>query len=169
MLDIVVKPFKQNKDRIIWVRTIKLGTPTSYDKRKTPFAFQGQGSTVKVKCSTLLLNLVNKVKTELFQLGLSNLVYILLMTRGKNLLLFSSPELKGRVSYCHSAPSVIRPSVRPSSSSVWRKLFTFSTSSPEPLDRFWWNLVGMKYSWSLTSVVVFRPDPPRGGSRAGPK
>ena len=27
----------------------------------------------------------------------------------------------------------------------------------------------MKYSWSLTSVVVFRPDPPRGGSRAGQK
>ena len=50
-----------------------------------------------------------------------------------------------------------------------RKLFTFSTSSPKPLDKFWWNLVGMKYSWSLTSVVVFRPDPPRGGSRAGPK
>ena len=41
-----------------------------------------------------------------------------------------------------------------------RKLFTFSTSSPEPLDGFWWNFVGMKYSWSLTSVVVFRPDPP---------
>ena len=61
--------------------------------------------------------------------------------------------------------SVVRPSVRPSV----RKLFTFSTSSPEPLDGFWWNLVGMKYSWSLTSVVVFRPDPPRGGSRAGPK
>ena len=76
-------------------------------------------------------------------------------------LFFSSPEPKARVSYCHSAPSV-RPS-------VVRKLFTFSTSSPEPLDGFWWNLVGMKYSWSLTSVVVFRPDPPRGGSRAGPK
>ena len=68
--------------------------------------------------------------------------------------LFSSPEPKARVSYCHSAPSVVRPSVRrrrPSSSSVHRKLFTFSTSSPEPLDGFWWNLVGMKYSWSLTS------------------
>ena len=89
--------------------------------------------------------------------------------------LFSSPEPKARVSYCHSAPSVVRPSVRrrPSvvvrPSSVWRKLFTFSTSSPEPLDGFWWNLVCMKYSWSLTSVVVFRPDPPRGGSRAGQK
>ena len=63
----------------------------------------------------------------------------------------SSPEPKARVSYCHSAPSVVRPSVR--------KLFIFSTS-PEPLDGFWWNLVGMKYSWSLTNVVVFQPDPP---------
>ena len=31
------------------------------------------------------------------------------------------------------------------------------------------NLVGMKCLWSLTSVVVFRPDPSRGGSRAGQK
>ena len=69
-------------------------------------------------------------------------------------------------------PSSVRPSVRPSvvrPSSVRRKLFTFSTSSPEPLDGFWWNLVGIKYSWSLSSVVVFRQDPPRGGSRAGLK
>ena len=29
--------------------------------------------------------------------------------------------------------------------------------------------VGMKCSWSLTSVVVFRPDLSRGGSRAGQK
>ena len=65
-------------------------------------------------------------------------------------------------------PSVRRPaSVRPSS--CVRKLFTYSTSSPEPLDGFWWNLVCMKCSWSPTSVVVFRPDPPRGGSRAGQK
>ena len=65
------------------------------------------------------------------------------------------PEPKARVSYCHSAPSVVvrRPSVR--------KLLTFSTSYPEPLEGFWWNLIGMKYSWSLTSVV-FRPDPPDG-------
>ena len=60
--------------------------------------------------------------------------------------------------------SVVCPSVRPSV-----RLFTFSTSSPEPLDGFWWNLVWMKYSRSLTSVVVFWPDPPRGGSRAGQK
>ena len=76
----------------------------------------------------------------------------------------SSPEPKARVSYCHSAPSVRH---RPSSSV--RKLFTFSTSSPKPLGGFWWNLVGMMYSWSLTSVVVFRSDPPRGRSRARPK
>ena len=63
-------------------------------------------------------------------------------------------------------PSSVRLS---SSSSSVRKLFTFSTSSPKPLDGFWWNLVGMKYLWSLTSVVIFRPDPPRGRSRAGPK
>ena len=45
--------------------------------------------------------------------------------------------------------------------------FTFSTSSPEPRDGFWWNLVWMKYSRSLTSVVVFRPDPPRGDPGQG--
>ena len=71
-------------------------------------------------------------------------------------------------------------SVRRLSSVVWRlasvvcrlssvRLFTFSTSSPEPLYGFWWNLVWMKYSSCLTSVVVFRPDPSRGGSRAGQK
>ena len=45
-----------------------------------------------------------------------------------------------------------RLSVRPSSSV--RKLSYFQLLLPEPLDGFWWNLVGMKYSWSLTSVVV---------------
>ena len=41
---------------------------------------------------------------------------------------FSSPEPKAQVSYCHSAPSVVRPSVRPSvrrPSSVRRKLSYF--------------------------------------------
>ena len=64
-------------------------------------------------------------------------------------------------SVCRLSSVVRRPS------SV--RLFTFSTSSPEPLDGFWWNLVWMKYSRSLTSVVVFRPEPSRGGSRAGQK
>ena len=63
-------------------------------------------------------------------------------------------------------PSVVRrPSVRPSVP----KLFTFSTSSPEPLDGFWWNLVGMKYSWSLTSVVVFSARSPQGRIQGGAK
>ena len=86
--------------------------------------------------------------------------------------LFSSPEPKARVSYCHSAPSVVRPSVRPSVVVVVvvvRKLSHFRLLLQIRLMDFWWNLVCMKYSWSLTSVVVFRPDPPRGGSRAGQK
>ena len=77
-----------------------------------------------------------------------------------------SQRLKWAIVIAHRLSSVVRPSVVVV---VVRKLFTFSTSSPKPLDGFWWNLVGVKYSWSLTSVVVFRPDPPRGGSRAGPK
>ena len=90
--------------------------------------------------------------------------------------IFRAQEPKAPVTYCdHALSGVRRPSsvvCRPSSvvcrlSSV--RQFTFSTSSPEPLERFWWNLVWMKYSRFLTSVVVFRPDPPRGGSRAGPK
>ena len=83
-------------------------------------------------------------------------------------LVFRAQEPKAPVTYCDHALSGVRPS-----SVVWRlssvRLFTFSTSSPEPLDGFWWNLVWMKYSRSLTSVVVFRPDPSRGGSRAGQK
>ena len=60
--------------------------------------------------------------------------------------------------------SVVRPSVRQ---------FTFSTSSPESLDGFWWKLVCMKYSRSLTSVVVFRQihpgaDPGKNRSRRAP-
>ena len=101
----------------------------------------------------LNLNVSSRILERIFVGGIVNI---------RNECLFSSPEPKAQVSYCHSAPSVVRPS-------GVSKLFTFSTSSPELLDGFWWNSVGLKYSWSLTSVVVFRPDPPRGGSRAGPK
>ena len=81
---------------------------------------------------------------------------------------FRGQEPKAPVTYCdHALSGVRRPSVVRRPSSV--RLFTFSTSSPEQLDGFWWNLVWMKYSRSLTSVVVFRPDPSRGGSRAGQK
>ena len=49
--------------------------------------------------------------------------------------LFSSPEPKAQVSYCHSAPSVVRPSVRPSSvrrpSSVNFHIFDFSSETTE--------------------------------------
>ena len=84
-------------------------------------------------------------------------------TFAKSFLAHLSRRLEWAIVIAH-CPSSIRLSVRPS---VRRKLFTFSTSSPEPLNGFWWNFVRMKYSWSLTSFVVFRPDPPRGGSRAG--
>ena len=43
--------------------------------------------------------------------------------------------------YYDSAPSVVR------------QQFTFWTSQ-EPLDGFWGNFVGIKHSWSFTSVVV---------------
>ena len=43
MLDYVVKPSKHDTDRIVWVRTLRLGTHTSHDKRTTPISFQSQG------------------------------------------------------------------------------------------------------------------------------
>ena len=49
-LDIAVKPCKQDKDRIVRVRTIKLFTHTYYDKGTILISFQGQGSKVKVTC-----------------------------------------------------------------------------------------------------------------------
>ena len=86
---------------------------------------------------------------------------------------FRAQEPKAPVTYCdHPLSGVRRPSVcRPSSV----RQFTFSTSSPEPLEWFWWNLVWWKYSMSLTSVVVFGqicpgadpgPDPGRGQNRS---
>ena len=87
-------------------------------------------------------------------------------------LLFSSPEPKARVSYCHSAPSVVRPSVRPSSSVVVvRKLSHFRLLLQNRLmdfDETW-------YAWSThgpLQVLLFfgqiRPgaDPGRGKNRS---
>ena len=37
-----------------------------HDKRTTPIDFQGQGSKVKVACSTLLLSLLNKINPFYF-------------------------------------------------------------------------------------------------------
>ena len=79
----------------------KLGTHTTYDKRKTPIDFQGQGSKVKVTRYTLLFNLVNTIQTEPFQLhvGPSNLVPILLMTRGRTPIDFQGQGSKVKVTY----------------------------------------------------------------------
>ena len=75
-------------DWTISAMTIKLDTHTSYDKRTTPIDFQGQGSQVEVTRYTLLLNLVNMIQTEPFQLWPSNLVRTLLMTRRWHLYIF---------------------------------------------------------------------------------
>ena len=51
--------------------------------------------------------------------------------------IFRAQEPKAPVTYCdHALSGVRRPSVVRCPSSV--RLFTFLTSSPEPLDRFWW-------------------------------
>ena len=128
---------------------------------------------IRVPCDKTFLSLQKNVDlmTLTFDLLLKklNLRHNVLTKRDGAFILhgfFRAQEPKAPVTYCDHALSGVRPSVvRPSSV----KLFTFSTSSPEPLDGFWWNLVWMKYSRSLTSVVVFRPDPSRGGSRAGQK
>ena len=54
----------------------------------------------------------------IYVIGLYLLNYQVLENKKKTLevAIFSSPEPKAQVSYCHSAPSVVRPSVvRPSS------------------------------------------------------
>ena len=47
-----VKPCKQDKDEIVWVRTVKHSTHTYHCKMMTPIGFQGQGSKVKVTHKT---------------------------------------------------------------------------------------------------------------------
>ena len=67
--------------------------------------------------------------------------------------IFSSPEPKAQVSYCHSAPSVVRPSVRPSG--VNFHIFDFSSETAErnstKLDR-------KQDLNALYQVCVFRAD-----------
>ena len=63
-LDIFVKPCKQDKDGTVWVRTVKLCTQTSFDKRTTPIDFEVQGLKVNnVKCLTLNLDLTRFLET----------------------------------------------------------------------------------------------------------
>ena len=45
---------------------------------------------------------------------------------------------------------------------VWEHTVSFTT---EPLDGCLRNLIGMKFSWPCTCIKMFRPYPPRGGSR----
>ena len=49
---------------------------------------------------------------------------------------------------------------------VWEHIAAFTTV---PLNGRLRNLVGVKCSWSLTSVVVFQPDPPQGRIPGGAK
>ena len=78
--------------------------------------------------------------------------------------LFSEPEPKAHVSYWDHSPSGVRrpSSVRPSV----RKLFTFSTSSPKPLQGFQRNLTGSKYPRSLSSLFISAGSP-QGWIRGG--
>ena len=72
---------------------------------------------------------------------------------------FSSPEPKAQVNYCHSAPSVVRPSVN-------FHIFNFSSRTA------WWILMKLGRDELLMvpyKCFVFQTDPPRGGSRAGQK
>ena len=75
-------------------------------------------------------------------------------------MIFSSPEPKAPVNYCHNAPSGVRPS-----GETFHILDFFSRTAKWILKKLWGL---MKYSWSLTSVAVFpldRADP--GGAKIG--
>ena len=87
MLDIVVKPCKYDTDWTVPARTVKLGIHKTSDKDQGTYWFSRSG-VVKVTHYTLFLNLVNIIQTEPFLLGPSNLVHIVLMTRGRHLLIF---------------------------------------------------------------------------------
>ena len=67
-------------------------------RSRSPIDFQGQGSKVKVTRYTVLLKFVNTIQTEPFQLGPSNLIHILLMTRRIHLLI-SKVKKGSKVTY----------------------------------------------------------------------
>ena len=78
------------------------------------------------------------------------------LKEGFHVVLFSSPEPKAQVSYCHSAPSVVRPSVRPSVVVV-RKLSHFNFFSETALP----NSTKLDRTQDLNvlyQVCVFRAD-----------
>ena len=95
----------------------------------------------------------------LFYLNQIYLCYTLTKIEYKKII-FRAQKPKAPVTYCDHALSVV---CRPFEN------LHFGLLLQNRLMDFWWNLVWMKYSRSLTSVVVFRPEPSRGGSRAGQK
>ena len=66
---------------------------------RTLLIILGQGSKVKVTSCTLLFNLVNTIQTKPFKLGPSNFVHILLIPRGRTLLIF---KVRGQRSRSHT-------------------------------------------------------------------
>ena len=55
---------KHDTDWTVLARTVKPGTPATYDKKMTPIDFQGQGSEARVSRYIWLINLVNVIQTE---------------------------------------------------------------------------------------------------------
>ena len=77
----------------------------------------------------------------------------------KKTYIFSSPELKAQVSFSDHLSSVVCQSVCPSVC----KLFTFSSSSPEPLDQFQSNLAQSILGWRGFKFVQMKfPNLPKG-------
>ena len=84
-----------------------------------------------VNIPKLNINQANELEGEITKLEIMNALKRMKNNKspgsdGYMVRVFSSPEPKAQVSYCHSAPSIVRPA----SSSGVCKLFTFSTSSP---------------------------------------
>ena len=96
-LHIVVKPCKQDTDWNVSARTVKLGTyflwqkDNSYNVLLSRSGVKGRGHTLSI-----VVNLVNMIQNEPFQLDPSNLVHILLMTRGQRLLIFKDRGQRSR-------------------------------------------------------------------------
>ena len=70
--------------------------------------------------------------------SLSNLLHCNVIKTITKTSVFSLPELKATVNFSDRLSFVVSPYVRPST--CLSKLFTFSSSSPDPLDQFQTNL-----------------------------
>ena len=92
---------------------------------------------LNIACSWLFLN---KKKSHLIE----------------SLYVFSSPELKAQVSFSDHLSSGVCPSVRPSVRLSVCKLFTFSSSSPEPLGQFQPNLAQNILGWREFKFVQMK-------------